>query len=159
MHLRVRKIRDIEVGNNTFDYNKPSRYEEDPSYNRNLESDSSNKLNVQSHSILPVEPDVEVFVEPKSNFDKVMDLVRKERERQDKKWGMQHHEAPVWKLILDEEFGEVAKSYLENDHQNYLVEMIQSIAVMVAWAECEARRLSVVDIDIEEFAKPKPKKT
>jgi len=65
-----------------------------------------------------------------------------ERTRQDAKWGVQNHEAGKWSLILAEELGEVAKSQLEGDRANYLTELVQAAAVMVAWLECELRKES-----------------
>lgn len=64
-----------------------------------------------------------------------------ERQRQDAKWGEQNHQPGQWMLILNEELGEVAKSILENDRANYLVELTQAAAVLVAWIECEQRRM------------------
>lgn len=69
-----------------------------------------------------------------------MARIMDERARQDAKWGIQNHEAGKWSLILAEELGEVAKSQLEGDRANYLTELIQSAAVLVAWLECELRR-------------------
>lgn len=63
-----------------------------------------------------------------------------ERARQDAKWGQQNHDAGKWSLILAEELGEVAKSQLEGDRANYLTELVQSAAVLVAWIECELRK-------------------
>lgn len=63
-----------------------------------------------------------------------------ERLRQDAKWGEQNHNAGKWSLILMEELGEVAKSQLEGDRANYLTELVQAAAVLVAWLECELRK-------------------
>ena len=91
-------------------------------------------------------------------FDTVIELVRTERIRQDAKWGEQNHDAPLWKLILDEELGEVAKSYLEKDYINYIVELLQSAAVITAWAEAEYRRMTPDQMDqVIEAMKPKDK--
>lgn len=65
-----------------------------------------------------------------------------ERNRQDAKWGEQNHDAGKWSLILTEELGEVAKSQLEGDRTNYLTELVQAAAVLVAWIECEMRKES-----------------
>lgn len=67
-------------------------------------------------------------------------LIQSERWGQDKKWGEQNHEAGKWSLILTEELGEVAKSQLEGDRVNYLTELVQAAAVLVAWLECELRK-------------------
>lgn len=65
-----------------------------------------------------------------------------ERQRQDAKWGEQNHDAGKWSLILSEELGEVAKSQLEGNRANYLTELVQAAAVLMAWLECELRRES-----------------
>ncbi len=69
-----------------------------------------------------------------------IEKVSAERARQDAKWGQQNHEAGKWSLILTEELGEVAKSQLEGDRENYLTELVQAAAVLVAWLECELRK-------------------
>ena len=77
-----------------------------------------------------------------------INLVIKERDRQDAKWGSQR-ELPrhLWGSILGEEFGEVCKANLEcvatfkNGEQNtygdveLLEELSQVAAVAVAWME------------------------
>jgi len=68
--------------------------------------------------------------------------VTAERQRQDAKWDQQNHDAGKWSLILTEELGEVAKSQLEGDRANYLTELVQAAAVIVAWLECELRKES-----------------
>jgi NTP pyrophosphatase (non-canonical NTP hydrolase) len=81
---------------------------------------------------LAPEPEKQVVV---SAIQRVM----AERARQDAKWGEQNHEPGKWLLILAEELGEVAKSQLEGDRANYIKELVQSAAVLVAWIECELR--------------------
>lgn len=68
--------------------------------------------------------------------------VMEERARQDAKWGEQNHDPGKWSLILAEELGEVSKSALEGDRANYLIELVQAAAVLVAWLECELRKES-----------------
>lgn len=68
--------------------------------------------------------------------------IQTERRRQDAKWGQQNHDPGKWSLILSEELGEVAKSALEGDRSNYLTELVQAAAVLVAWIECELRKES-----------------
>lgn len=165
MRLTVKKIGIINMSKDMFNDNKPSSYnhelssykgyDEIPSYDINPKGLNVPQPITQWDVVSSEEPNKTTVSNPNKDFDKILNLVRLERERQDKKWGQQNHEAPLWKFILDEELGETAKSYLENDHQNYLVELIQSIAVMVAWAENESRRLSTLDIDIEDFFKNK----
>lgn len=82
-----------------------------------------------------------------ASFNKIIEAIYRERQRQDGKWGEQNHEAPMWKLILDEELGETAKSYLESNYSNYIGELIQSAAVIVAWLESEFRNMNSMDAE------------
>ena len=65
----------------------------------------------------------------------ILDLIKKERERQDKKWGIQNHNIFKWLAILGEEVGEVNKSALENNYQEVISELVQIGAVTVAMIE------------------------
>lgn len=49
------------------------------------------------------------YVQILEKAEYVMEAVRAERIRQDKKWGQQNHGPVVWCAILAEEFGEAAK--------------------------------------------------
>ena len=71
--------------------------------------------------------------------EKIMSAVTAERQRQNKKWGEQNHESLKWLAIAGEEFGEVAKDILEDNKSQMLEEIVQLIAVLVAWTECEMR--------------------
>lgn len=62
-----------------------------------------------------------------------------ERDRQEAKWGNQHHEPERWLAILAEEFGEVAKDVVEGNDRNLYIELMQVAAVCVAWMEDLAR--------------------
>jgi len=65
-----------------------------------------------------------------------------ERRRQDAKWGDQDHPDEWWYTILGEEYGEVAKAML-GVHFGYAdvrKELVQTIAVGIAWLECMDRR-------------------
>lgn len=65
----------------------------------------------------------------------IFDLVIDERNRQTAKWGRQKHSNSTWNLILNEEVGEVAKAILEVEDEGVFKELIQVIAVAVAWLE------------------------
>ena len=68
-------------------------------------------------------------------MEKVFDLIRAERARQDAKWGANRHlENTLWLTILAEEFGEVARAILERD-PNLVNELVQVAAVAVCWLE------------------------
>lgn len=72
----------------------------------------------------------------------VLDLIRTERMRQDKKWGEQNHPDLYWLGILVEEVGELSRAIIEGwawekDRDR---ELIQVAAVAVAWKEAIGRR-------------------
>ena len=70
----------------------------------------------------------------------ILNLIKKERERQDKKWGIQNHNIFKWLAILGEEVGEVNKSALENNYQEVISELVQIGAVTVAMIESLERK-------------------
>lgn len=72
------------------------------------------------------------------NFERICYLIRKERKRQDAKWGRSFPGRPQekWLAILAEEFGEVARAILEHDSEEHLrEEIIQTAAVCASWLE------------------------
>lgn len=88
--------------------------------------------------------------------------IKKERERQDEKWGEQNHNILKWNAILTEEIGEIGKAINELfpakfnpekftlPHKNVYIsqlreELIQAAAVCVAWLECIERRCGELD--------------
>lgn len=62
-----------------------------------------------------------------------------ERARQDTKWGVQNHTPEKWLAILVEEVGEVAKTILEREPNNYRKEMVEVCAVALAALESHER--------------------
>lgn len=44
---------------------------------------------------------------------RIIEKVLEERSRQDKKWGEQNHSAPVWGMIIGEEYGEMCQAINE----------------------------------------------
>ena len=75
----------------------------------------------------------------------VYDDIQKERNRQDRKWGVQRHKSGTWQMILSEEVGEVAQASLaemfdrnrtEKKRGELRKELVQVAAVAVAWIEC-----------------------
>lgn len=70
---------------------------------------------------------------------RAIERIRRERLRQDAKWGVQNHAPDRWSLILTEETGEVAKAALEGDHAGYIAELVQVAAVALSALECAAR--------------------
>lgn len=70
------------------------------------------------------------------NFDRVIELIRAERERQMAKWGVQHHTTFTWMSILMEEVGEASQAALHDvfggEHAGtFKKEMIHVAAVAV----------------------------
>lgn len=43
----------------------------------------------------------------------VLEMIKAERNWQDKKWGKQNHELPIWVGILGEEYGEFCEAVNE----------------------------------------------
>lgn len=66
-------------------------------------------------------------------FTETIQLVSDECNRQDSKWGKQHHSNEMWLKILLEELGEVANSMLEPELKNLELELIQCAAVLIQW--------------------------
>ena len=79
----------------------------------------------------------------------VIDAIKGERVKQDKKWGQQDHEPEVWLAILTEEVGELAtamlkRRFVEYEHRDSAdirAEAVQVAAVAVALIECLDRRM------------------
>ena len=71
----------------------------------------------------------------------VLEDVLAERERQDLLWGDQKTNTDfVWALIAFEELGEVANDLNDDKLETAYVEIIQTAAVLFAWAESLRRR-------------------
>ena len=70
----------------------------------------------------------------------ILRLVTQERKRQESKWGEQNHEASMWTMIFQEEFGEAIQAYLQGRIPDYRKELIECAAVLFAWIESEMRR-------------------
>lgn len=121
---------------------KLSRYDTDPQYN-------DPDPNYHPSDVGPNVNDIQIL--PKSDMQRVFNLIKAERSKQDAKWGEQDHEGMFWNLIAMEEFGEVSKAILEGDRQNYIIELIQTSAVLVAWIENELRKLQLKDVKIEDY--------
>lgn len=68
-------------------------------------------------------------------MEKVFELIKKERERQDKKWGVNKHDSFVWLAIITEELGEVAQAIFSSNGRAIRDELVQVAAVAVAWLE------------------------
>lgn len=75
-------------------------------------------------------------------FNRAIEAIKAERERQDDKFGEQNHPTGMWNLIAAEEWGELARAYLTGDRDQYMKELTQTAAVFVAWLECEIGRES-----------------
>ncbi len=72
-----------------------------------------------------------------------LDLIQRERVRQDEKWGVQDHHPLLWFSIIGEEYGEMLKAFNEysfdsdtNHFDDMQREAIQVAASCVAMLEC-----------------------
>ena len=66
--------------------------------------------------------------------------IDEERERQDKKFGVQNHGDLYWLAILTEEVGEAAQAVIqERTYEEVEKEMLHIAAVAVSWIECHIR--------------------
>lgn len=75
----------------------------------------------------------------------VLQNVLEERKRQDSIWGQQNHEDSWWFTIIVEEIGEVAQAILHDKFGGKAAgtvykELVQVVAVGIAWLECINRR-------------------
>lgn len=67
---------------------------------------------------------------------KILELIKVERDRQDTKWGKNSHNPIVWYLIAQEEMSEINKGLLKGDKWDAIQhEIVQLAAVCVAWLE------------------------
>ena len=70
--------------------------------------------------------------------ERAFELISKERDRQDAKWGEQNHGDLFWLGILSEEVGEAARDIIEDAKVKR--ELVEVAAVAVAWLEAIERR-------------------
>lgn len=78
-------------------------------------------------------------------MEDVLNQIRAERERQNKKWGEQNHDDYRWLAILTEEVGELAQAILHDEFGGSHAgtaknELVHVAAVAVQWLECMERR-------------------
>lgn len=78
--------------------------------------------------------------------EKIIKMVIAERERQDAKWGEQNHIAPVWGMIIGEEYGEMCQAINEfgfnpipEVEEQIYTEAIHVMASCMAMLECIER--------------------
>lgn len=76
--------------------------------------------------------------------------VARERQRQNEKWGLQHHAPEWWLTILAEEVGELAKEIVElkfgeGDPSRMKDELVQVAAVALAWLADHDGRVAYSD--------------
>ena len=74
-------------------------------------------------------------------MEEILIEVRKERQRQDDKWGVQNHHPFIWLSILAEEVGEANTAVLEAEFDgqsldHYRGELVQVAASAIAAIEC-----------------------
>lgn len=77
----------------------------------------------------------------------VLRAIEEERERQEEKWGQQHHSSAEWLVILQEEIGEACKEIIQDPLAIDTItpikalteELVQATAVLVNWLEDRQR--------------------
>ena len=81
------------------------------------------------------------------DFNACMEAIRKERARQDEKWGEPNHHPLMWFSIIGEEYGEMLKAFNEfsfDEKFEHLEQMqkeaIEVAACCVAMIECINRQ-------------------
>ena len=81
-------------------------------------------------------------------FDDIVELVRRERMRQDTKWGRHCHHPDTWLRIATEEMGEIA-SLIDDVYESGIIdateitaERVQLAAVIFAWLESDSWELN-----------------
>lgn len=79
------------------------------------------------------------------SMTQISNLIKDERERQNKKWGEQNHDDYRWLAILLEEVGELAEAVLHDEFGGHAkghtyIELIHVAAVAIQWLECMDRR-------------------
>ena len=90
-------------------------------------------------------------------FDAIISMVARERVRQDTKFGEQNHMNEVWLTILMEEIGEISKEvlninivnseFIDTHIENLDTEMIQAIAVLIAWYQSRKREIYIKPLE------------
>jgi|TARA_R110001583_G_scaffold69913_5_gene198084 hypothetical protein len=70
----------------------------------------------------------------------VLEAVLAERERQDKIWGIQDHDDSWWNIITVERNGDIAREVYGQNETKLFIELIQTCATYLAWAETVRRR-------------------
>lgn len=91
-------------------------------------------------------------------INNILDEIKKERVKQDVKWGEQNHAPADWLMILGEEVGEANKAALEAKFGSktlaeYREELVQVAAVAVAMIQCLDRNMSVNRSAFEESSR------
>ena len=77
---------------------------------------------------------------------RIFEMINKERDRQDAKYGAERHLHPeTWNTILGAEKGEIDRAIVRvPDPVNLMEEIIQTAAVCVAWLELDPESLLAV---------------
>ena len=70
----------------------------------------------------------------------VLEAVLAERERQDNIWGAQNHDDAWWNIITVERNGDIAREIYGQNETKLFIEIVQTCATYLAWAEAVSRR-------------------
>jgi len=64
----------------------------------------------------------------------VLEAILSERERQDASFGEQNHDDSWWNLLITQRQGEVAKELFSYSETKLFIELIQTCATYMSWA-------------------------
>lgn len=65
----------------------------------------------------------------------VLEAVVAERERQEKVYGVQNHANNFWNVLTTKHIGDISRRIQEQDDNKLFIELVQTAAVLFAWAE------------------------
>lgn len=93
---------------------------------------------MEKHPVSGREPNKNLLTDLRAK--EIQELVFIEWTRQREIWKVQTHTSGRWLLILMEEVGEAAASFLKGPPHEAIIELIQCAAVLMSWIECESIR-------------------
>lgn len=119
-----------------------------------LKSDSQNRLTPINKLLNNISNKHKGFVNAvdsrgiMTNQKSIIEEIKLERKRQDSRFGNQPRNLmpTVYLAVLTEELGEVARSIIEGDSENYRIELIQLAAVSIAAIEEYDNGLAINEI-------------
>ena len=71
----------------------------------------------------------------KDKQEKVFDMVRQERERQDIKWGDYNHSPTLWLALAMRQMGHLGRDMVTGTREDCVKEAVQCVSVLIAFCE------------------------